>query len=594
MPRAATDISGPDSAGQLSAAIGVIASGVVVAALYFGQELFVPLVLAGLLAFILAPLAGLLQRAHVPRAIAVLSAVVLAFGAIGLLGAVVAHQIGQLAAGLPRYEATVLAKWHRLTDTGGLLAPLIGDLGLPGNAGLEGAPFSRGAVISLAERFAQPVLSPLATAGVVLVFVLFILLYSEDLRDRFVRLVGRQDLHRTIFALNDAGRRLSRYFLSQLLLNASFGTWIGVGLLLIGLPGAVLWGILAMLMRFVPFIGIFIAVVPPLAIATASAPGWSPAILVLALFLGSELVMGQVIEPQVYGHNTGLSPIAVIVATGFWALIWGAVGLLLATPLTVCLVVIGRHVEQLAFFDVMLGDTSPLTPAETFYQRALEGRSLKLARSARAQIAAASRAEYYDDVALPALRLAQCDRVRDTLAFERLESVHQQIDLLLRALNPSLASGAARDTVPGRAEIPQSWRRADAVLCVPGRGQLDDLAASMAGQTLQEAGFGARCEPNLILDGAGVLDFDLSSVRLCCLSVLEAGASPAAVRYFVRRTIRVMPKATIVVGLWKETGDSALLAALRSEGGNEHLVLSIGELLAFMRAICNQREAEFV
>ena len=417
--------------------------------------------------------------------------------------------------------------------------------------------------------------------GVVLLFTVFILLYNEDLRDRMVRLVGRKDLHRTILAMNEAARRLSRYFLYQLLMNASFGVVIAITLTVAGLPGAGLWGIIAALMRFVPFIGSYIAVVPPLILAIAVSPGWSLAILVMALYAGLELVMGQIVEPLIYGHSTGLSPIAIIVATGFWTLLWGPVGLLLATPLTVCLVVIGRHVEPLAFFDVLFGDSSPLDPAETFYQRALEGKAAVLLANARRQIAAESLVEYYDRTALCGLALAQRDRARDSLAFERLEGVHAQVDGLLAALSNKMP---AAQTAP----LPPEWSAPGTILCIPGRGQLDGPAAEMAVHALSHAGFGALQESNLTL--GGTQEATRAGVRICCLSVLEEGSSASAIRYFIRRIHKAMPDAQIVIGLWHADRSSPLLAALRAEGSDEHIVLSISELLAYTRAISNQTE----
>ena len=615
----------PASAGTpagLSALSVLNGTAIVVAALYFGQELLVPLVLAGLLAFVLAPLAALLRRAWLPRAAAVLLAVLLAFGVIGALGTVVGRQAGQLAGQWPQYQAVVTAKWARLSSNA-LFRQLAGDPAVPNKAapnaatvagdkpvaapgattgattgastgattgastGVAGLGLDSASTLALARRFAQPLLSPLATAGVVLVFTLFILLYDEDLRDRFVRLVGRRDLHRTILAMNDAGRRLSRYFLFQLLLNACFGLFVGVGLSVIGLPGAILWGILAALMRFVPFIGTFIALAAPLALAVAVTPGWSLALLTLVLFVAGELVMSQAIEPLIYGHSTGLSPLAIIIATAFWALLWGPVGLLLATPLTVCLVVIGRHVEPLAFFDVIFGDRPPLLPAETFYQRALEGKAAVLLGDARRYLRDGALVEFYDHVALPGLALAQADRARDALAFERLEAVHDQVEALLAALPARLQDHAGETAV-----APEAWRQPGAVLCIPGRGQLDDLAAIMAAQVMVQAGFGAHSESNLALDASAAAQEAMAPapVRLCCLSVLEQGSSVAAIQYFIRRIQKQMPGAAVVIGLWHADGDSTLLAELRSEGREEHLVLSIGELLAYVTAISAQKE----
>ena len=317
--------------------------------------------------------------------------------------------------------------------------------------------------------------------------------------------------------MNDAASRLSRYFLFQLGLNSAFGVLIGACLWLVGLPNPLLWGILAAIMRFVPFVGVVIALLPPLLLAVAVVPGWTLALAVLALFAIAEGVMGQVVEPLIYGHSTGLSPLAVIVATAFWTLLWGPVGLLIATPLTVCLVVIGRHVEPLAFLDVILGDAPPLDPPETFYQRALEGQAAALLPDARRQIAASSLTDYYDKVALPGLALAQGDLFRDALAFERLEGIHEQIGALLTPLA----------VVPARANagssIPPAWQRNGAVILVPGRGQLDDLAAEMAVQTLRRDGFGARVEPNLVLGSTGAMPAGMAEAKLCCLSVLENG-----------------------------------------------------------------------
>ena len=565
------------------------AGAVVVAGLYFGQELLVPLVLASLLAFVLAPACAFLQRARLPRVLAVMLVVALAASAIGGIGVVVGRQLGQLSTSLPQYQSMVLVKWHALTSNG-LVARLTQTAAHApaSHAAAPGGPATALGLadesgLALARSLALPLLSPLATAGIVLVFTIFILLSSEDLRDRLVRLVGRRDLHRTILAMNDAARRLSRYFLYQLGINTAFGVFIGASLFAAGLPNPVLWGILAALMRFVPFIGTPIALIPPLLLAVAVVPGWSLAIVVLVLFLGGELIMGQVVEPLIYGHSTGLSPIAVIVATAFWALLWGPVGLLMATPLTVCLVVVGRHVEKLAFFDVILGDTPPLEPAETFYQRALEGNASVLLHGARSQIAAGSLVEYYDAVALRGLALAQGDLARDALAFERLEAIHAQIAVLLGQLARFAARGAS--VAP-----PSGWDAEGAILCIPGRGQLDDLAATMAVQVLSAAGFGAGTAPNLVLGGAEDAAASLAGTRLCCLSVLEEGSSASGIRYFVRRIQKRMPGATVVVCLWHAGSGSPLLTALRSAGDEEHLVLSLGELVALAHALSERRD----
>jgi predicted PurR-regulated permease PerM len=589
------------------------AAAVAVAALYFGRELLVPMVLAVLLAFVLAPAVVLLQRARLGRTLPVFIAVLLAFAVIGGIGLVVYRQAASLAGGLETYQTAILAKVARLPIGHELSAQLTASLssvlgkpdhGLPSTPSLQsglqtsrtkvavvplsahGTPATPNAeptALVIARTVVQPLLGPLATFGVVLIFVIFVLLFREDLRDRLVRLMGRQDLHRTILAMNDAARRLSRFFLFQVAINAGFGAFIGAGLATAGLPNPVLWGILAALMRFVPFLGTFIAGAPPLLLALAVSPGWGLALAVLLLFAISELIMGQVIEPLLYGHSTGLSPIAVILAATFWAFLWGPVGLLLATPLTVCLVVIGRHVESLQFLEVMLGDGPPLDAEETFYQRALEGNGRVLADQARQAVARTGLPDYYDRVALRGLSLAQSDLARDALAFDRLEAVHQQIDTLLTTLGQTAAPADATPPPPA------GWREDGAILCIPARGQLDDLAAKMAMQVLQGAGFGARCDTNLILGARQAAPETLAHVRLVCLSVLEQGSSPSAIRYLLRRIARQMPNAVAVVGLWHADGESPTLAALRAEGTQEMIVLSLGELAALTKAVSARR-----
>ncbi len=658
-PAAALPAAGPSPAlagtGRGLAALNGAA--VVVAALYFGRDLLVPLVLAVLLAFVLAPLVTRLQRARIGKVPAVFTAVTVALAVLLGIGAVVGRQGTLLAEGLPAYQATIQEKVKSLTVGAELIGRLNGSLHslltgeaeapavvpltpgaptvvLPGGGARTGpagatpgavqpgaaaapgvaapgaapaaAPVAEGGMAStlgIVRTVAGPVFGPLATMGVVIVFVVFVLLYREDLRDRLVRLVGRQDLHRTILAMNDAARRLSRYFLFQLGLNVAFGTFICGGLLAIGLPNPMLWGIVAAVMRFVPYIGSVIAAVLPLLLALAVAPGWSLALLVLGLFVAADLVMGQVIEPLLYGHSTGLSPIAVILSTAFWVFLWGPVGLLIATPLTVCLVVAGRHVAPLAFLEVMLGDTPPLTAPETFYQRALEGNAAELAAQAERMTTPAETrrrrgaeeapagagqgllAEYYDRVALRGLALAQADLSRDALAFERLEAIHVEIERLLARL-------ARRDAAAPAALPPLAWQADGAVVCIPARGQLDDLAATMAMQVLQGAGFGARQEGNAVLGAGPAPGLDLGAVRLCCLSVLDQGSSPSGLQYLLRRIQRRMPGAAVVVGLWHASGDSALLAALRAEGSAETIVLSLGELVALARAVSAREPAE--
>src|SRR5580692_20986 len=480
--------------------------------LYFGREIIIPIALAILLSFVLAPLVGLLQRIRVPRGLAVVSVVILAFALIFAMGSLLASQLTQLAGDLPRYQSTISEKIQSFRDTtagrgtleraSGMLKDLSKELDRPKDAApalgsgaivnpkatvpltpvpVEVRQPDPGALESL-QSLISPLVHPLATTGIIIIFVIFILLQREDLRDRLIRLAGSYDLQRTTAALDDAARRLSRLFLTQLLLNGAFGVVIGVGLWLIGTPSAILWGILAAVLRFVPYIGTVIAAAFPLALAVAVDPGWSMLLWTLALFLTVEPVVGHIIEPMVYGHSTGLSPVAVVAAATFWTALWGPIGLVLATPLTVCLVVLGRHVERLEFLDVIFGDRPALSPPEMFYQRMLAGDPTEAAGKAEEFLKEKSLSSYFDEVALKGLQLAQVDAKRGTLDQARMNKIRDAVTEFASDLStqddsiPEIASptmdaeaAAAIEAVPDTAvssnlpvvrktDLPLSWQ----------------------------------------------------------------------------------------------------------------------------------------
>lgn len=360
----------PSLRGLLTVAVAVV----VVAGLYLGRSMLIPITLAVLLSFLLAPLVNLLRRVHLGRIPSVLLAVLLALAVILALGGMIGTQVAGLAEEVPRYALTiqqkidtvqrlVLSRMARLTSI---------IVHKPDNAEITPKTKSGAApaatpsaepqkpipvevhqpdltAIQLAQRIVTPVVDPLSTTAIVLIVSIFILLQREDLRDRMIRLFGSSDLHRTTIAMNDAARRLSRYLLTQLAVNAAFGVIIATGLAFIGIPSPVMWGVLGALLRFVPYIGAPLSAVMPLALAAAVDPGWSRLLWTASLYLVVEPVMGQMVEPLVYGHSTGLSPFAVVVAATFWTWLWGPIGLILSTPLTLCLVVLGRHVARLEF-----------------------------------------------------------------------------------------------------------------------------------------------------------------------------------------------------------------------------------------------------
>lgn len=374
-----TQASGVLTAGGIVLAIG---------ALYFGQDVFVPFALAVLLSFAIAPIVVWLRRLRLPKIPAIVLAVALAGSLIGGIAFVVAGQVLQLASNLPSYQQTIRTKLQSLRSTApggsvvGQVTETIRELSQelsepnsgPAQSSLEpsrfGPPPRSPVPVTIEPGTAQPIqviravlgplIAPLATAGLVVVFVIFILIEREDLRDRFIKLAGAGDLQTSTEAINEAAARVSRYLLMQLIVNLTYGIPLGIGLYLIGVPNALLWGLLAALLRFVPYLGPFLAALFPVALAFAVDPGWSMLGWTVALFLVLELLSNNVVEPWLYGASTGLSALAIIMAAIFWTSLWGPVGLLLSTPLTVCLVVIGRYVPQLEFLGTLLGSEPAL------------------------------------------------------------------------------------------------------------------------------------------------------------------------------------------------------------------------------------------
>ena len=469
---------------------------IAVVALYFGREILVPFALAILLGFILAPPVDWLRRVRVPRVLAVGLVVTPACGLLGALSLLVGSQLVQLAGNLPEYQQTMQDKiracalpyrqGRRVDRTAAVFQSLRSARSEPAPVP-SARPRRTGETpvrvqvdppsqqpLEVIGRVLAPLMGPLGTAGLVIVFVIFMLLERNDLRDRFIRLAGG-GLHRTTGALNEAAQRVSRYLVMQLIVNAAYGVPIGVGLYFIGVPNAMLWGLLAALLRFVPYLGPFIAALFPLALAFAVDPGWSMLLWTLALIIGMELVSNNVVEPWLYGSSTGLSPVAIIIAAMFWTLIWGPVGLILATPLTVCLAIMGRYVPRLEFLEVMLGSSPVLTPQEQLYQRLLAGNAEEAIELAETLVGESALLEFYDGVALPALSLAERDR--DRRLVDRGPQAHRR-----------------RRAGDGRRARRRRAGRGRGARCSasPGAGSSMAAAAAMFAHLLRERGIGAR------------------------------------------------------------------------------------------------------
>ncbi len=603
---------------------GLLIGVILIAGLYVAREVLLPLALAILLSFVLTPPLLLLRKIKVPRVLAVGIVVAVAFGFILALGWMMSREATDLAAELPNYSATLSEKIKALRSTtneskvlkkaGDVLTDLQQQLDQPSAAPptpsvgtpaetprdkpipveiQEPAPSGWG----LYQSIAGTLLPPLATAGIVLLFVIFILLQREDLRDRLIRLFGGSDLQRATSTMTDAATRLSRYFLSQVLINATYGALIAAALWAIGLPSPVAWGILAGLMRFVPYVGVFIAVSVPLLIAAAIDPGWTTFVEVLVLFVVGEMTMGQVVEPMVFGRGTGVTPIAVIASTVFWTWLWGPLGLLLAMPMTVCLAVLGRHVEGLEFLDILLGDEPALTPAQRFYQRALTGDAAEATYQAELALKDESLQTYLDAVALNGLKLAERDFERGAIDGDQevkiADTVKEMMDNLAdfeprrwfsklrpapdkngkdKAEEGGMATLAAAESgedeqvklpLVERHELAPGWVVDEPILSIGGRNALDAAAADMLAGVLGKRGLGVKELGPEAVSAAHITSLTSTEAKLVCLSYLGLGNGPAQIRYLVRRLRRILPQGTLIlVCFWAEEGDQLSVKSL--------------------------------
>ncbi|RZM31822.1 MAG: AI-2E family transporter, partial [Sphingomonas sp.] len=561
----------PASAPELKTLAAVAVGTLVIAALYFGQEVLIPITLAVMLSFVLSPVVNFLQRLRLWRAPAVIVTVLAALGVLGLVGTLIGSQAASLTANAPQYAQTIEAKVQgvqgfavaRLASItkqlgSGKPAPSAASTPASGTgldarrSSVSGAQkpvpvqvVSEGASpFTIAKTVLAPILGPLETTVIVLIVAIFVLLQKEDLRDRFIRVFGSTDLHRTTRAMDDAGQRLSKYFLSQLAVNTSFGIVIGLGLWAIGVPSPAMWGIMAGLLRFVPYIGSFLAAVAPAALAAAVDPGWTMAIEVVVLFVVVEPIVGYVVEPLLYGHSTGLSPVSVIVSAIFWTWLWGPIGLIMSTPLTLCLVVMGRHVKSLEFFDVLLGDRPALTPIESFYQRILANNPDEALAQAETLLTDRSLTDYYDGVVLEGLKLAVEDQARGTIDQAGAARMTRSMLSVIDDLRPS-----AIPVEPVASTVN--------AICVAGHGPFDDAVTAMLAQLLGQRGVTVRRVPNAAVSRDTIATLDVTGVDLIAVSYLEVTGSPAQLRYLVRRLRERAPAARIIVGLWPQ-GEAAL------------------------------------
>jgi len=518
--------------------ITIVATGTVLALLYFGREVLVPITLALILSLLIAPLMRGLRRIGLGHTPSVLIAVLaLAMFLVGL-ATVMGSQVVHLAKSLPQYEATIQAKAKTLHSmTIGRMELMQGEAGKvmsqfsdrSADEPAASADVQRGLVASTSiipvevhappadpmaviTRILSSIWVPLQTAGIVLVVLLFVLLEHEALRDRFIRLAGGTDLRATTAAINDAGERLSRFFVSQFAVNFGVGAVIWLGLVIIGLPDAPLWAALTAVLRFVPYVGVWIAAILATLLAAAVGPGWSLMLMTLGLYAVVETIAAQLVEPQLYGHSTGLSPLAVVVAAIFWSWLWGPIGLIVSTPLTLCLVVAGRHVRALNLLDILLGDTPALTMPQRFYQRVLSGDADEIIADARIFLKRKSFAAYCDAVLLPAVQLGRIDLNQGAISPGQQVKVRSAIVRVIDALGSETRQRSRwnrrasvlddsslghllrqqRVDASGRWQGPLAVAPRSVVLCVGLGSTVDDLVTEILVRILRDLSIDAR------------------------------------------------------------------------------------------------------
>jgi predicted PurR-regulated permease PerM len=557
-----------------------------IAALYFAREILVPLAFALTLTLILSPAVGWLHRLHIHRTPAVLSVLIVSMAVTGGIAWIMASQLIDVANELPNYRENINGKIAAMrAPTKGALgraAESVQEIGKelstagapPGSANPAGRSVRRGSSAQpnspLPVEVVEPprdglqnvrditkaFIAPASLTGIVLIFTVFMLLKKEDLRNRLLRLIGLGQLNTVTQALDDATQRVSRYLLMQFLVNAAFGVLVGLGLYLIGVPYAVLWGTVGGLLRLVPYVGTLVAGALPLALSMVVFNTWAPPLMVLGLYVGLELITGNVVEPWLYGAHTGISSLAILVSAVFWTVLWGPAGLILSTPLTVCLLVLGRYVPQLSFLHILLGDEPVLEPQARLYQRLLAMDQAEAQSIIDFFLKEHPLIELYDSVLIPALTLAEQDRHRGAIDATREEFLFLSINEMIAELssNQPEAAPASENGIVRHASTDVRALITGRILCVPAYDQADEITAGMLAQLLEGEGSLAVSFPL----SPNVLDV-LKTMRpvagdLICISGLPPYAF-TPVRKMCKQIRTRFPKVGVVVGVWGFSGD---------------------------------------
>ncbi|MGA7639593.1 MAG: AI-2E family transporter [Candidatus Acidiferrales bacterium] len=601
----------PDTSRDVEHLLGVVVAVVVVATLYFAKVVLIPFALAVLLTFVLTPFVRMLERIWLGRVVSTLLVVLLAVVAVSALGWTVGLQFSQVMNELPHYRTNIKNKidslhWTRnetINNASNTMNEISKELVAPPAHGAAGEshpayeasrqrplPVEIVKPPSLPLESVQSVLGLVASFGIVVVFTFFMLMRRENLRNRFISLAGQGRLHAMTQAMDEAAARVSRYLRMQLLVNTCYGIFIGTCLHFIGVPGALLWGVLVGILRFLPYIGPPLGGILPLLLSLAVFQGWSRPLMTLGLFVITEIIVSNFIEPALYGAYTGISSLAVLVAAIFWTAIWGPIGLLLSTPLTLCVVVIGRYVPRLSFLPVLLGDDPVLTPDSRFYQRLLaldrdEARLILVEYLKEKPLE-----ELYDSVLIPALNLAEKDRHRNRIDADTGKYIEQNTRQLIeelyavdaercregasaeQALSPSDAASSGTQELRILAE-----NRAVKVVCVPARDKADEIAGEMLAQLLKKSGLRASSVP-LQRNAEMISLVMLARPNVVCISALPPFALVHA-RALYNKLRAQAPDLKIFVGLWNYPGDIERIAARLHLAEGSRMAITLSEVV---------------
>lgn len=602
---------------------------VVVAALYWARSIFIPVALAIFLTFVMSPVVAWLQRRRFGRLPAVLTTVTAGVAIVLLVGGLIVWQMAELADSLPNYTENIKQKvgtvrglvvgegesrFSRMVDEVSaaitqsptarkpagaprVLAPEVAVPAAPA-AGAFGGPAAAGGVIATAGpppaapltpadkqppswldnvgTYASPVLELIGQIAFAFILSVFMLLKKEDLRNRVIRLTGDTRVTTTTKATDDASRRISRYLFMQLLINSTFGLIITVVLLAIGVDYALLWGFLASLMRYVPYIGTYLGLVPPLVFTLALSDGWWQPITVVAVYAGLEIICNNVFEPWLYGTSMGLSEVAQLVAAAFWAFLWGPIGLILSGPLTVCLLVLGKYVPRFEFFEVLLGDEPALDPDVRLYQRLTARDQDEATEIAREALKHTSAEEVFDAVLVPALTYARRDHDQNELAREDLHAILESMreivdDVIEHRLIPEGGSG---DDEPGAEKV--------RVLCVPGRDEADEVALDMLKGLLDPSKWEVEVSAVERLTSEVVAAAGETRPGVIVIGSLPPGGL-AHTRYLCKRISHQFPEARLAVGRWGVAEQAEENRAQLTEAGADHVATSLADMSQHLR-----------